>query len=172
VNHTDPAVQRLIDESAIRYLLASYPRALDRQDHALLASLFHSDAIDEHGPYNGPASGFVEFMRSGGKAGQHWMHHNGTQLIDIDGDVALTETYTLAFVRQPRSDGSEGEEEVFLRVRYLDRVEKRDGIWRIAHRRVVFSPCHVLPITSEYPTWPGTLLEGDSTTDPLYELQG
>jgi hypothetical protein len=46
----DPEVQRLIDEPAIRRLLASYTRAIDRQDHDLLASLFHPDAIDEHGP--------------------------------------------------------------------------------------------------------------------------
>lgn len=169
MSDADAVIQRLVDESAIRHLLDSYPRALDRQDHELLASLFHPDAIDVHGPYNGPAAGFVEFMRMGGRPGQHWMHHNGTQIVEIDGDVANTETYTLAFVRQPRSDGADGEEEVFLRVRYLDRVEKRDGVWRIAHRRVVFSPCHVLPVTADYPLWEGTLLEGGVETDPLYD---
>lgn len=41
----DPELQNLIDEAAIRRLLANYPRAIDRQDFTLLASLFHSDAI-------------------------------------------------------------------------------------------------------------------------------
>jgi ketosteroid isomerase-like protein len=156
----DPELQRLIDEAAIRRLLAQYPRALDRQDHELLASLFHPDAIDEHGPFNGPAQGFVDFMRAGGVAGHHWMHHNGTQLIDIDGDVARAETYTLAFYREPDAKGATGNREVFLRVRYLDRVEKRNGEWKIAHRRVVFSPCHVLTVTEDYPMWDGTIIEG------------
>jgi ketosteroid isomerase-like protein len=156
----DPEVQRLIDESAIRRLLDSYPRAIDRQDHDLLASLFHPDAIDEHGPFNGPAQGFVDFMRNGETPGHHWMHHNGTQLIDIQGDVAFTETYTLAFYREPDAEGQRSNREVFLRVRYIDRVEKRDGEWRIAHRRVAFSPCHVLEVTEEYPMWDGTILEG------------
>jgi SnoaL-like domain len=160
VVHRDPELQRLIDESAIRHLLAQYPRALDRQDHELLASLFHPDAIDEHGPYNGPAQGFVEFMRTGGVPGHHLMHHNGTQLIDIEGDVAFAETYTLAFYREPDPEGGHSNREVFLRVRYLDRVEKRDDEWRIAYRRVAFSPCHVLTVTEEYSLWENTITEG------------
>jgi hypothetical protein len=55
------------------------------------------------------------------------MHHNGTQLIDIHGDVAFTETYTLAFYREPDAEGQRSNREVFLRVRYIDRVEKRGG---------------------------------------------
>jgi ketosteroid isomerase-like protein len=155
----DPELQKLIDESAIRRLLAQYPHALDRQDHELLASLFHPDAIDDHGPYNGSAEGFVEFMKERGMSGHHWMHHNGTQLVDIQGDVAFTETYTLAFFREPAPDGKQSNREIFLRVRYLDRVEKREGQWRIAHRRVAYSPCHVLTVTEEFPMWEKTILE-------------
>jgi hypothetical protein len=43
----DPELQLLIDESKIRKLLELYPRALDRQDPELLASLFHPGAIDD-----------------------------------------------------------------------------------------------------------------------------
>lgn len=165
----DPEIQRLIDEAAIRRLLALYPRALDRQDHELLASLFHPDAIDEHGPINGPATDFVNFMATGSVPGHHWMHHNGTQLIDIDGDVAHTETYTLAFYREPDEDGNPSNREVFLRCRYIDRVERRDGQWRIAHRKVAFSPCHVLTVTEEYPMWDGTIREGMVGADVSYQ---
>ena len=42
----DPELQRPLDESAIRNLLDKYPRALDRQDPELLASLFHPGAQD------------------------------------------------------------------------------------------------------------------------------
>jgi hypothetical protein len=60
----EPALQRLISESQIRTLLNKYPRALDRQDHDLLASLFHPGVIDDHSVFNGLASEYVEFMRA------------------------------------------------------------------------------------------------------------
>jgi ketosteroid isomerase-like protein len=160
-------VQKVSDESKIRYLLDCYPRALDRQDHALLASLFHPDAIDDHGVYNGPAAGFVEFMRNGSKA-VHWTHHNGTQIVEIEGDVAQCETYTIALCRMGPA-GSEGyDKQIFLRVRYLDRVEQRDGQWKIAHRRVVYSPCHIMDAATQFPLTPDCLIEGNAETDPVY----
>lgn len=128
----DPELQKLIDESAIRHLLANYPRALDRQDYALLASLFHPDAIDDHGYYNGPASGFVEWMRQGSRPGVHWTHHNRTQIIEIEGDVARAEIYCIALCREGAPGEPAYDKEIFLRVRYLDRVEKRKGERRIA----------------------------------------
>lgn len=163
----DPEVQKVIDESKIRYLLDCYPRALDRQDHALLASLFHDDAIDDHGVYNGPAAGFVEFMRKGSKE-VHWTHHNGTQIVEIEGDVAQCETYTIALCRMGRA-GSEGyDKQIFLRVRYLDRVEKRAGAWKIAHRRVVYSPCHIMDAAVPFPLTADCLVEGGAGVDPVY----
>jgi SnoaL-like domain len=164
----DPEIQKVIDESKIRYLLDCYPRALDRQDHDLLASLFHTDAIDDHGVYNGPAAGFVEFMRNGSKSGIHWTHHNGTQIVEIEGDVAQCETYTIALCRMG-PEGSEGyDKQIFLRVRYLDRVEKREGAWKIAHRRVVYSPCHIMDSASPFPLSPDCLIEGGVGSDPVY----
>ncbi len=56
----DPEIQKFIEESAIRNLLDKYPRAVDRQDHELLASLFHPDAIDDHGVYNCSVAGYVD----------------------------------------------------------------------------------------------------------------
>lgn len=165
----DPEVQRLIDESAIRNLIAHYPRALDRQDHEMLASLFHADAIADYGNgiYKGPAAGFVEFMMHNGRPGSHWMHHYGNQIVEIDGDVAFVETYCLAYYREAQADGGAGTREVFLRVRYLDRVEKRKEEWRIAHRRVVFSPSQVLTVTEDYAS-DDVIKESGVKDDPVY----
>lgn len=164
----DPELQRLIDESAIRRLLDLYPRALDRHDHDLLASLFHPDAIDDHGPYNGLASGYVDWIRDRSRAGVHWTHHNGTQIIDIEGDVAHTETYCLALCRQGPPGEPGHAREIFLRVRYLDRVEKRNGEWRIAHRRVVYSPCHIASGIENYPLASECLVENAVPADEAY----
>jgi hypothetical protein len=165
----DPEIQQVIDESKIRNLLDKYPRALDRQDHELLASLFHPGAKDEHGVYNGSASGYVDFMAAQGKPGLHWMHHNGTQIIEIKGDIAECETYTLAFAREGLPGESGYDSEYFLRVRYLDRVEKRDGMWKIAHRRVVYSPCHYVKIEREC-SFPGSVMEAEFPKDSVYNF--
>ena len=58
----------------------------------------------------------------------------GNILIDLAGDVANVETYFLA-VQRREEDGK-----TFTRTRagrYLDRFEKRDGVWRVANRRVI-----------------------------------
>jgi hypothetical protein len=87
----DPELQRLIDESKIRNLLNKYSRALDRQDHELLTSLYHPGAINNHGVYNGSATGYVDFMRAQGKDSIYWTHHNGTQIVEIERDIAKYE---------------------------------------------------------------------------------
>ncbi len=97
------------------------------------------------------------------------MHHNGTRIIEIDGDAAFAETYCLAFYRQSE-EGKEGEKEMFLRVRYLDRVEKRNGEWRIAHRRVVYSPSQIVKVTEEFPFDDEvTIMEGGYPKDEAYK---
>jgi ketosteroid isomerase-like protein len=168
----DPELQRLIDEAAIRRLLARYPRAWDRHDEELLASLYHPDAIDDHGHYNGPWQGYLEYAHGRWRDGFHWMHHNGTQIIELEGDVAYVETYCLAFYREPPADGGPADHETFLRVRYLDRVERRNGEWRIAHRRVVYSPSHILPVAKEVDLPDTVLWEAGSKDDPVYHWPG
>jgi hypothetical protein len=170
-------IQQLVDERAIRDVISRYSRALDRHDYDLLASLFHPDAIDEHGHYNGSASGFVEWMRAGAQPGTYWSHHLGNQIIDFtSASVAEVETYCLALCRRPptgklallsRSRG-EGHQEILLRVRYLDRMERRNDVWRIAHRRVVYAPCMLIDCADEFPLTPEMLRDGDRKSDPVY----
>jgi ketosteroid isomerase-like protein len=164
----DPAIQRLLDEAAIRRCIAKYPRALDRHDSALLASMFHPDAIDDHGPYNGTAAGYVDWMAGRNRPGRHWMHHYGNQIIDFESDeVAYAETYCIGCCRITGED--EPDKDIFLRVRYLDKMEKRDDDWRISHRKVVYSPSHVIPVVEEFPPADGSLWEASFPDDPVYK---
>ena len=101
----DPELQRLLDESAIRDVLSRYGRGIDRMDHEALLSMFWPGAMDEHGVYDGPIEGYVEWLRANHRPDESWMHHNTTQRIEIDGDEAWTETYCIATNRVPASDG-------------------------------------------------------------------
>jgi hypothetical protein len=131
----DAQLQRLVDESAIRRLLACYSRAIDRRDYELLRSCYHPDAIDEHGVYDGDIEGFVEFLSSHPPA-EYEAHFLGNMLIEVKDKVAIAETYCLA-LRRFRNDAGELRDR-FQHVRYCDRLERREGEWRIAHRVVSY----------------------------------
>ncbi len=141
-------LKRLSDESEIRTVLARYARAIDRMDWELLASCYHDDAIDEHGGYRGTASGFVEWLKSRLPRNHSTMHFLGNQLIEVDGEVAWTETYCLAFHRMVAEDGGPAVDRL-VKVCYCDRFERRNGTWRIAHRVVAYEPGRIDPVGLE-----------------------
>jgi SnoaL-like domain len=123
----------LIDRQAILDCIHRYCRGLDRHDDELLESAFHPDAIDNHGSWFGGREEFVRWANHECHEGllSH-QHHVTTHNCEIDGDVAHTETYVLFIHRQ-------GDRRTVLcgGGRYLDRLERRDGEWRIARRRLV-----------------------------------
>jgi hypothetical protein len=142
-----PELRALLDKHAIQEVLARYVRAIDRCDAALLSTVFHSDAIDHHVGQRMPASEFCSMAidvvgRMGAVA-----HYLSFPLIELRGDVALSECYAIAFHRLER-DGEPFDN--FLGARVLDRFERRVGEWRIAHRRVVYDWNRDVPVAE---TW-------------------
>jgi hypothetical protein len=128
----DPGVQRLLDRAAIEECLLRYTRGLDRHDTELTMSAFHPDALDTHGTFEGGPREVAEWANE--QHGLRWVahqHYITNTSVDIDGDVAHTDTYYFIVLR--RNDGS-GQD--FMGGRYVDRFERRAGEWRIA-RRVV-----------------------------------
>lgn len=130
-------VDELLAREQIRDVLYRYCRGVDRGDAKLIASVYHADAIDEHGAFRGPGVEFagyvVQAMDAVSIVGQH---HLTNILIEVDGHRAAAESYFIALhPHQP-----EGEAAPILAAvggRYLDRFECRDGVWKIAHRQVV-----------------------------------
>lgn len=136
---TDP-LRRLLDEQAIRQALVSYARAVDRRDWDLLATVFHPDATDEHGPYRGDVPGLIAWLRAELEGVASTTHQLAQSSFDhgADGSVRV-ETYATAVHRQARRDGTPVD--LTFWVRYVDRFEHRWGAWRIADRRVVLDHC-------------------------------
>jgi hypothetical protein len=112
-------------------------------------------------------------MRAQGKDGVYWTHHNGTQIVEIEVDIAKCEPYTLALCRTGAADEPGYDQEMLLRVRYLDRVEKWDGVWKIAHRPVVYWPCHIVKIEEEFllPLSSECLHDAGFPKDEVYKWQ-
>lgn len=132
------ALQKLIDKDAIRDLVLSYSRAIDRKDIELLRDLYTEDATDTHGDsFDGTAADYCKFIEAAMPHMPYAGHHICNHLIDVDGDIANGEVYALAYHLVPNRDGSR--EEDFMAVRYIDNYRRcADGKWRFSKRVVTY----------------------------------
>lgn len=152
----DPALQRLLDKSSIQEALHRYVRGVDRCDMDLVRSAYHEDAIDDHGEYKGSVSGFVEWLTQRHGHAEHSMHFLSNCHIEFfSDDVALAETYFASrrvANRAPEQRSRVTRQEVLFDEklgRYIDRFERRNGYWRVAHRVVVFDVRFTTPVRLE-----------------------
>ena len=127
--------ERLLDEllskQEIYERLCDYMRGQDRLDPVLHRSVFWDDARTDYGIYKGDADGFVEFAQNALRPHKSNQHLIGQVRIDLEGDVGFGEVYFIAFHRLE----IEGEDrDLFVAGRYVDRYERRDGVWKIAFR--------------------------------------
>jgi hypothetical protein len=128
--------QHLLDEAEIRRVHIRYCRGVDRMDWDLIRSCYHPDAIDRHGAYEGGVEGFIEWAAELLPAFECTQHFTGNQYVQVDGDVAYAEHYAQAIHRtRPTSEAPARDWIAFIR--YIDRMERRNGEWRIADRMVV-----------------------------------
>lgn len=122
----------LKDRREIEDLIHSHARGHDRFDVDLLTNAYHPDGIDEHGAAainKGPDyAAWANAIHAGGS--QLHLHNITTHSCDLDGDTAHTESYVLVGLLNP-----DGKTVRFINGRYVDRLEKRDGVWKIALRR-------------------------------------
>lgn len=126
---SEERLQRLIDRQDIEDCLNRFCRGMDRFDRSLFLSAFHDDATIAAGPYVGGPTQLYDWAMPLHQSGQSMTHHNLLNIsCDIDGDQAHTETYYL-FVGH-NHDGSIWQ----AGGRYLDRLTKRRGEWKIALR--------------------------------------
>ncbi len=130
-------LEHLLDREAIRECMVRYCRGIDRQDEAALRSAYWPDATDRHGPYQGSASGFIDWaLEKLATQGERSVHNITNMSITLRGTQAAVETYFMALQRDRDANGTA--REVFLAGRYVDRFEKRGDEWRIAARTVVY----------------------------------
>lgn len=128
-------LESLLDRIAIEDCLTRYCRAVDRCDPELLKTVYWPGAIDDHIFWRGTAEEFVAFCMPILRSRDQTMHSICNVLIRIEGSEARVECHFHAYERLRRKDGTSNDVTMFGR--YLDRMEKRNGEWRIAERKVV-----------------------------------
>ena len=124
-------LDELLSKQEIHERLCDYMRGQDRLDPVLHRSVFWDDATTDYGIFKGDADGFVAFAQ--GALTPHKSNHHmiGQVRIDLEGDVGFGEVYFIAFHRIER-DGED--RDLFVAGRYVDRYERRNGVWKIAFR--------------------------------------
>lgn len=132
---SDAKVQRLLARTEIQEVLARYVRGIDRANGEMLKSCYHPDAIEEHaGNYTGNAHEYVGGAMERVKTMGVMQHLLGSSHIEFSGDKAWVETNLWTFLRC-NDDGKDVD--TITGGRIIDRFEKRDGDWKIAHRRTI-----------------------------------
>lgn len=166
-------IERMLARDEIREVLARYARGVDRADGPLLKSCYHEDAIEEHGgAYSGNAFAYVDGAIPRIERLGPMQHLLGTSHIEFDGDLAYVETYIWTFLRLRLESG---DLDTFTGGRLIDRFERRDGAWKIAHRRTVFDWNRDAPSNEAWvngmfkPGTPGMLQGRKGRADPSYE---
>jgi hypothetical protein len=132
IEKLEQQLQHLTDRQAILDCIARNARGCDRHDSDLLASAYHQHGIDEHGAANtieGPK--YCDWANEVHARGSlQNMHNITTHTCDIDGDEAHAESYVIGLFLNP-----DGVTARLLAGRYIDRLERLEGEWRIALRR-------------------------------------
>jgi len=155
---SDERLTELCDKQDITEVLYRYARGWDRYDEETLRSCFFEDSKHIHGRFDGLSQKFVTNAMRNTRDVRSMTHMITNPLIEIRGDRAVSECSFFAHHRRNADDGS-GEEDMFIKGRYLDIFEKRGGEWKIASRRGLSDFERVVP--------PADQTLGDASPDQL-----
>jgi hypothetical protein len=166
------ALSTLLDKQAITEGLYRYCRSMDRMDKDLFRRTFHPDLFAQYAPnlILRSAEEFIEWMWAHHRKYHNHSHQVSNILIEVNGEQAGSESYVHARLTRRLPNGRF--ELMTVMGRYIDRWEKRNGEWKIAHRRYLHDIMDLREIDDFIPA--GTSLAArdpdDITKDPSYEV--
>lgn len=165
-----PSIAEVADRMAIADVLNMHSRGVDRADEATLKSAYWPDAQVAYGGFNGAAHEFCSMLPRVIRRFAHTQHRIANVTIDLRGDDARVESYVTAYHYLEAADGTDTE--MTYLGRYLDRMAKRDGVWKIIHRRVLMDWNQNVPATAVFEGAPfdGLVRGTRYPDDPVYEL--
>lgn len=162
-------IEEVLAEAAIRDVQIRYCRACDRMDFDLLRSCFHPDATTQYGFFGGTVDEFIAGARQQLPGFVATTHNTGNQLVEVSGVSAWAEHYTVATHRLA-ADELGPERDFVTSVRYIDRLECRDGDWRIVHRELVLDWVRSDPVVVIEPR-PDVTPGRRDRSDPSYKAR-
>jgi hypothetical protein len=176
--------ERIADRLEIQDVMYRWCRAIDRLDYDEIRAVFHADATDTHGIYNGNIEGLISWIRERHRTITFSMHQVSNMLIEFaTPEVAMSEAYLRTIQRYPAeaaaalkqlANGYEpvGASDLWTCSRYIDRFERRDGAWKIAQRVLAQEWKVITPVPSPAPGHvPGSVVGRRDAEDPFYVLR-
>ncbi len=140
-------VREMIARQKIADVLTRYARGIDRCEIDTLLPVFWPEATADYGTGPQNAQAWARATLAALKGMLRTQHAISNLLVEIQGDQAHAETYCHAY---HELDGPDGRREMVVGGRYLDRLEQRDGEWRIAQRTYVMDWNRNTPSTAQW----------------------
>lgn len=167
----DAELQEMLDHFRIRKVLAEYCRGSDRADESLMRSVYAAQSWDDHGIVQADGVEFSRLMTQMVIDTTDTMSHTlGQSLITIDGDTAGAETYFIAVALDGSAEGKPCCNQ--LGGRFVDKLVREEGQWKIKHRVVMRDWSVAIPVTTDWES-SKTLKPGErSAADTSYEVLG
>ena len=124
-------VRYLMDRTQILDCISRHARGCDRHDNDLITAAYHADGVDEHGDAINPGPEYGAWANeTHAQTSRAHTHNITTHTCEIDGDTAYAESYAIVVLISPDLTNAQ-----LISGRYIDRLERQDGQWRIAVRR-------------------------------------
>lgn len=128
----------------------------DQENWDELSGTFHEGGMISLSWFDGPHEGFIAASRRLAARNTALLkHYVGVPRIRIGGDRALSEVNVTIMVR---AKTPAGEVDTTSYARFIDRIEKRDGTWRIVKRVAVYEKDRADPV--DRPLLPEAFFEG------------
>ena len=162
----DNAIEQLLSKQEIYELSCRYMRGLDRHDPELLKSVFFEDGWCEYGFFNASPADFIDFAMEALASHIANQHVIGNVLIEFEGEEAFGEVYFNAY-HKVRNESGEFED-VFIAGRYLDRYERREGVWKMAYRSEIVDWSRTSPSNDPYFEAAPGCRRGGRQDDPVF----
>lgn len=126
-------VAYLKDRQQIRDAYFRYMRGFDRNDVELMRRAFWADVQINYGRQSNTFDEFVvRHLNQHTATLKTWGHLLTNETVDLTGDTAHVETYVTRL-----SSSKKDSKSMIISGRYIDRLERRNGEWRIAMREFV-----------------------------------
>ncbi len=136
-------VDELLAREEITDVIKRLARGTDRLDRDAMASCYHPDGYDDHNSFRGSGEEFANWVCQVLPHFEATMHFIGSPSIrfgadDVVSGIAQCDTYCVAHHVGAGTD-------MILGLRYVDRFERRDGVWLIAKRVCAFDWTYTVP---------------------------
>jgi len=159
-------LQRLSDEADCRSVLMRYGPAVDWRDREALEALFWPDADVDLGFFRGRGSEAAVFLIENAGRSLRRCHITSSVNLRVDGDRAYAESCA---VTRAVSLGAEYDLVSHLFVgRYLDRLDRRGGQWRLASRLYLLQSAVSEAYVEDPALAPLSKADGLSPAHPLF----